>query len=73
MNDTEILDSLFIVIKGDVDGNGQIDSTDYVRVKQFFLGNFTFEGAYFKAGDVDDNGKIDSTDYVRIKAMILGN
>ncbi len=73
MNDTQVLDSLFIVIKGDVDGNGQIDSTDYIRVKQFFLGNFTFDGAYFKAGDVDENGEIDSTDYIKIKAMFLNN
>ncbi len=66
------VDSLVVVIKGDVDGNGEVTSTDYIRVKGGFLGLYEFEGAYFSAADVDGNGEITSTDYIKIKAHFSG-
>ncbi|MBQ7647295.1 MAG: leucine-rich repeat protein [Clostridia bacterium] len=64
-------DSVF-VIKGDVDGNGKIDSTDYITVKHHILNINTLYDAYEAAADTDGNGKIDSTDYIAIKRHILG-
>ncbi len=61
-----------IVIKGDVDGNGVIDSTDYMRIKSVFLGNITLSHIYNVAADCDGNGVVDSTDYMRMKAHFLG-
>jgi hypothetical protein len=68
-----VIDSLTIVIAGDVDGNGVIDSTDYMRVKSMFLGSYTLAGEYFVAGDVDNSGTIDTTDYLRLKSAFMGN
>ena len=59
-------------LKGDVNADGAIDSTDYLRIKGHFLGTFTLEGVAFKAGDVNEDGVIDSTDYLRIKGHFLG-
>ena len=61
-----------VVINGDVDGNGKIDSTDYLTVKRHILKMSTLYSAYFEAADTDKNGSIDATDYILIKRHILG-
>lgn len=61
------------VINGDVDGNGMVDSTDYLKIKSYCLGSLSLTGAFYEAADVDASGKIDSTDYLRIKGHFLGN
>lgn len=59
-------------IKGDVTGDGEVDSTDYLRIKGQFLGKYTLEGIAFEAGEVTNDGEIDSTDYLKIKSHFLG-
>ena len=61
-----------IVLKGDVNGDGAIDSTDYLRIKAHFLERFTLTGAFLEAADCDEDGVITSTDYLRLKAWFLG-
>ena len=72
MKDGLRLDSCTLVIPGDVDGNGDVDLTDYLRVKSSFLGQFTFGALELCAADVDASGKVDTTDYMRIKSHFLG-
>ena len=69
----ETVDSLTVIILGDVDGSGIVDSTDYLRTKQHFLGKLTLEGLYAMASDVDNSQTIDATDYLKIKSHFLGN
>jgi hypothetical protein len=64
--------SYAVVVLGDVDGNGFIDSTDYLRIKSKFLGTFVIEGIYLKAADVFQDGELTSTDYLKIKSHFLG-
>jgi hypothetical protein len=71
-NGSTLVDSVTVVILGDVDGNGRVDSTDYMRIKAAFLGTFALNDAERSAADVDGNGRIDSTDYMRIKGHFLG-
>jgi hypothetical protein len=61
-----------LLINGDVDGNGEIDTTDYIRIKGHFLGTYTFDELTLFAGDVTGDGVIDATDYIRIKGSFLG-
>ncbi len=68
----EVIDSLTIVVRGDIDGNAKTDSTDYIRVKSAFLGTFELSEAQHKAGDVEKDNRIDSTDYIQIKSAFLG-
>jgi hypothetical protein len=56
---------------GDVDGNGCIDTTDYLRIKNYFLGEFELDELFGIAGDMDSNGEIEATDYLRIKSLFL--
>lgn len=51
---------------GDVNFDGKITVTDYVKVLQHAKGISTLEGYAFACGDVDENDKITVTDYVKI-------
>jgi hypothetical protein len=67
-----LVDSVVVGVTGDLDGNGVIDSTDYLRVKGAFLKQYELTAAEDGAADVDGNGRVDSTDYLRIKEHFLG-
>ena len=60
------------MIKGDIDGDGAVSSTDYLKIKSAFIGNISLEGVYFMAADIDENNTIDTTDYMRIKSYFFG-
>lgn len=62
-----------IAIKGDVDGNGEIGATDYVRIKNYIMekSGSALTIAESIAADVDGNGEIGATDYVKIKNSIM--
>ncbi len=70
--DGEVVDSLEIVVLGDVDGSGVVDATDYMRIKSVFVGKYSLQGAYFISADVMEDGVINSTDYLRIKSFFIG-
>ncbi len=66
------VDSVTIVINGDVTGEGIVDGTDYLRIKSVFMGTLTLEDAFLRAADVDSTGSVDGTDYLRVKGHFLG-
>ncbi len=68
----EVIDMLTVIIMGDVNGDGVVDSTDYLRIKGTFLGTFSLMDASSKSADVDGNGIIDTTDYLRVKGHFIG-
>ena len=61
-----------IVIKGDVNGDGLIYATDYVKVKNHIMGKSSLTGSYLIAADINNDGNIYATDYVLIKNHIMG-
>ncbi len=61
-----------IVIKGDVNGDGLIYATDYVKVKNHIMGKSTLSGPYLMAADINADNFIYATDYVQIKNHIMG-
>jgi len=65
-------DSATIIIKGDLNGDGEINSTDYLRIKEYFLGTFKLNSVALKAADIDRNGEIESADYMKMKSHFLG-
>ncbi len=60
-----------IVILGDVDGDGEVTATDYVRIKGCFMLTYEVEGVYAEAADADGDGELMATDYLRIKSHFL--
>ncbi len=64
--------SAVILIEGDVNGDGTIDGTDYLKIKTHFLGAGDITGVYFEAADCDNDGVVGSTDYLRLKSYFIG-
>lgn len=64
-----------VVIKGDVNGDGAIYATDYVKIKNHIMnnGNSQLYGAYLQAADVNNDNNVYATDYVKIRNYIMGN
>lgn len=56
---------------GDIDGSGEIDSTDYLKIKNTFLSKLTLKGTELALADVNFDGEIDSTDYLGVKESFL--
>jgi hypothetical protein len=71
-NGNELVDRATLAVLGDLDGNGFVDTTDYVRVKSIFLESFTADAAQNRAADVNADGVVDTTDYMKMKAYFLG-
>lgn len=57
---------------GDLNGNGEIDATDYIYLKRFVLGSFRLTEEQQKAADVNHDGVVNSLDYIRVKRHVLG-
>lgn len=70
--DGNVLQSLTIVVTGDVNGDGKITLTDFVQLKAHLLGKTVFSGGCAHAADVNGDGKITLTDFVKVKACLLG-
>jgi hypothetical protein len=67
-----VLDTVTVVVPGDLDGNGIVDTTDYMRVKAVLRGTLAVDQVQNMAADVDANGKLGVTDYMRIKSYFQG-
>lgn len=68
---SELVDSVTVVILGDLDGNGIVDTTDYARARATVYGKYTLNDAQRSAADVDGSGTINATDCTRIKGYFL--
>ena len=55
---------------GDINGNGDIDSMDYVLLKRAYFGTYKLED--IAIGDINGSGKIDSMDYVYLRRAYFG-
>ena len=64
-------DQFDVVIKGDTTGDGVVDVTDFLQIKQYFLGKFQLDGLGLLAADPSGDGEVDATDYLRIKQYFL--
>lgn len=60
-----------VVILGDIDGNGTVTSTDYVRIKSNLTGSYALDKVSKDAADIDNNENITATDYLRVKSHFL--
>ena len=72
MNGSVVKRSYSLIVTGDTNGDGKINITDMIAVKQNILGRSQLSGVYKSAGDVNGDKKINITDFIKIKASILG-
>ena len=62
-----------VIVKGDLDGDGYVDSVDALQLKRGIIGTAPLTALQLKAGVFDDSGEPSSTDYLILKRYILGN
>lgn len=61
-----------VLILGDVNGDGAIQATDYVKIRNHIMGKSQLSGASLQAADVNRDTKVQATDYVRVRNHIMG-
>ena len=72
MNTITIDNKTYIAVKlGDVNGDGSITPSDYVKIKNNIMGVTSLTGASQKSADVNKDGTISPADYVKIKNYIM--
>lgn len=64
--------SYTVVIKGDVNGDGEINSVDYLMTKRIFLGTYSPDAFQNRAASITDSVSPNSFDYLKIKRHFLG-
>lgn len=60
-----------LVVRGDVNGDGIADSSDYVSIKRHFRGA-ALNDAFVVAADVNGDGVVSSADYLRFALHLKG-
>ncbi len=73
MHGDEKVHTVTVIILGDVNGNGRVDSNDYQRIRGYVFGNFAIEGAYFKAACVSGGNDVKPVDYQKVRSHVFGN
>lgn len=60
------------VVKGDVDGDGKVSSTDYIKIRLAVLKRVELTGANLYAGIVSGGSKITAKDYTTVRIYLMG-
>ncbi len=66
-------ESYTVVIKGDLSGDGKINSSDLLQMRNYLLEVNSLSGAYKKAGMIDSSNDIKSLDLLRLRQYLLGD
>lgn len=66
------IQSISVIVTGDVNGDGEISITDMINVKSHILGKTTLTDVYAQAADTNQDSSVSITDFVQIKAKLLG-
>ena len=60
------------IVKGDVSGDGKVNTLDLLQVQKSILGQKSLTGNYSSAGDTSGDGKVNTLDLLQIQKSILG-
>jgi hypothetical protein len=67
-----LLDSVTLVVKGDLDGDGTISPIDYLLLKKYYQRNLQLNDTQLQAGYLYDMNEISPITILRLKRHILG-
>ncbi len=57
---------------GDVNGDGKINSTDFMQIRRQYLGLYDMTEKQMLLADVNKDGKVNSTDFMQVRRHFLG-
>lgn len=60
------------IIYGDVNGDGEINAIDLLKVRRYLLGKEKIDGIYYKTMNVYKDNDIDAMDLLKIRRYLLG-
>lgn len=66
-----VLDTKYIIIKGDTNGDGKVKIADATRVVSHLMKTNIAEGAYLRALDVNDDGNVKIADATRVVSHLM--
>jgi len=69
----EEIKTYYVVLYGDISGDGKINALDLLKVQKHILKTSPLTGAQAVAADVNKDGKINALDLLRIQKTILGD
>ncbi len=67
-----VVDSLVVIVSGDIDCDGKVNSTDCAVLKSYFKKTVTLSEASVNAADADGSGVLTATDYIMVKRQVAG-
>lgn len=70
--DGETIQSLTMVVTGDVNGDGKCSISDLVQINSHLLGRQKLGEAFLQAADINGDGKCTISDLVQINSHLLG-
>ena len=70
VRDSSILDTLTVVVYGDVDGTGTVTSTDVRLLYDHLIQKTPLDGIFYTAADLDQNGTVETVDLVLLKKRL---
>ena len=59
-------------VYGDVNGDGEVKASDYMKIKNYIMGTTTLSNAQKMVADVNGDGEVKASDYMKIKNYIMG-
>ena len=62
-----------VVIRGDVNGDGKINSADALGIQRHIVESRLIEGPYLEASDINQDGRVNSLDVLYVQKHIVGS
>lgn len=62
-----------VLLYGDVNGDGKIDNSDRVKIRNHVLATSKLSGVYAVAADVNKDGQVNNSDRVKVRNHVLGS
>ena len=63
--------SKVVIINGDINGDGDITSRDYIMIEEKLLETVTFDSVQITAGDLNADLRVNSRDYIMVEEYLL--
>ena len=60
------------VMYGDVSGDGEINSADLLKIRQYLLGQVNLDGAFKTSAYISGDNEINSADLLKLRQHLLG-
>lgn len=61
-----------VIIYGDLNGDGAIDSADLLKLRQHLIGTSKLSGVYLKSASINKDSTVDSADLLKLRQHLIG-